>query len=88
MPHLVADRFLAAGNTWFDLATARAVRLRVLAGGSRLQQAIWADTCATLARLRHPLVNPLLDYGALDGERLFEAYALQPAVAVSGAVAV
>ena len=87
MPHLIADRFLAAGNTWIDLATARPVRLRVLSAGSRVQQAIWSDACDTLARLRHPLVNPLVDYGALDGERLFEAYAVQPGVSAVGVAA-
>ena len=36
------------------------------------------DRCATLSRLRHPLLNPLLDYGWASAEVFFEAYASLP----------
>jgi two-component system response regulator HydG len=88
MPHIVADRFVALGKQWFDFATAAPVRLRIVAAESRVQQAIWTDSCEALARLRHPLLNPLIDYGALDGVRLFEAYALQPPVPSTGAASI
>ena len=35
---------------------------------------VWSDTCASVARLRHPAFNELLDYGALGRQQLFEAY--------------
>ena len=38
----------------------------------------WADTCATLSRLRHPLLNLLLDYGEADSLHLFEAWDVEP----------
>ncbi|HEV3486783.1 MAG TPA: hypothetical protein VG106_15335, partial [Vicinamibacterales bacterium] len=87
MPLILADRFVALGSRWIDLATAEPVRLRILPAGSRVQQAIWAEDCATLARLRHPLLNPLIDYGALNESRLFEAYLVRPPVSCAGPAA-
>ena len=35
----------------------------------------WNGRCARLANLRHPLINPLVDYGMAGAGRVFEAYA-------------
>ena len=78
-PTLIADRFVANGASSIDLASGDAVRLRVTAAGERDAQFLWSDACAVHARLRHPFLNPLVDYGAIDRYRVFEAYAaLQP----------
>jgi DNA-binding NtrC family response regulator len=87
MIELVADRFVAVRSSWIDLASGEPVRLRVMEAGSRTQQAVWSDSCAALSRLRHPLVNTLIDYGAADRKRIFEAYEIRPPVRASGAAA-
>jgi DNA-binding NtrC family response regulator/tetratricopeptide (TPR) repeat protein len=87
MIELVADRFLSSGARWIDIATGGAVRLRVTAAGTASQQFVWADRCATLSLMRHPLLNALVDYGALDSRRLFEAYVTGEAVHASPAAA-
>ena len=85
---LLADRFVVApaapergestgragANRWLDLATGRHVRMRIAAAGSRGRQLAWSDTCAAIARLRHPAVNALIDFGSLGPEHVFEAY--------------
>lgn len=76
MRQILADRFIASGNAWIDLADGAPVRLRLVRAGPSREQADWNDQCARLANLRHPLINPLIDYGAADTERLFEAYAV------------
>ena len=78
MLQLLADRFVCDGGRWFDLATARPVRIRLSAVGTRRQQFGWNDGCATLSRLRHPLLNPLVDYGYAASGTTFEAYGLLP----------
>ena len=77
---IVADRFIANGASWIDLATGAAVNMRVFEVGERVSQLLWSDRCAALARLRHPLLNPLIDFGALNPGRLFEAYAVLPPI--------
>jgi hypothetical protein len=84
-PPLLVDRFIANGAAWIDLAMAEPVRLRVVSLDGRGAQIAWADACAIHARLRHPVLNPLVDFGALDGARGFEAYAAQPPVRVTPA---
>ena len=77
MPHLIGDRFLTDGShldSAIDLASGGRVRLRVAPAGDRPAQMIWNDRCAELARLRHPLLNPLVDFGFVDRRRTFEAY--------------
>jgi DNA-binding NtrC family response regulator len=74
MQPLLADRFVKLGRAWTDLASGLPVRLRCAAAGDRSAQLAWSDRCGELARLRHPLINVLLDYGAIDGGRTFEAY--------------
>jgi hypothetical protein len=61
------------------------VSLRVFAALSKPAQLEWAERCGTLASLRHPLVNPLLDFGTADNSRLFEAYAALPPAPVDRA---
>jgi DNA-binding NtrC family response regulator/tetratricopeptide (TPR) repeat protein len=77
MPQLIADRFVQTGHAWFDLATAAPVRVRLITAGTARAQMAWDARCARLANLRHPLINPLIDYGAADREQCFEAYAVQ-----------
>jgi hypothetical protein len=79
-PPIAVDRFISNGASWIDLANGGVVRLRVLAAGGRRAQLAWTDMCGAYAPLRHPALNPLLDYGALDRARLFEAYASLPPV--------
>src|SRR5687768_9272294 len=85
MPQIVADRFVPSGSAWIDLATGEAVRLRIVPAGSASGQMAWNARCAQLANLRHPLINPLIDYGVADARRLFEAYAAHGPVRAGGA---
>jgi transcriptional regulator with AAA-type ATPase domain/tetratricopeptide (TPR) repeat protein len=74
---LLADRFLQRDNEWFDIATAERVSVLVRPAGPRRAQIEWAERCAMLAVLRHPLWRPLIDYGAASATTLFEAFALR-----------
>ena len=82
---LLADRFLAGRDTWFDIATAQPVKIVIHPAGPPRAQIAWAEQCAMLIRLRHSLLNPLIDFGAADRSSLFEAYAPAPPVAVPAA---
>ena len=66
---------MGSGSAWIDLATGRSVRLRLVSAGSPAEQMEWSARCATLANLRHPVINPLIDYGTAGRDHLFEAYA-------------
>ena len=77
MLQLLADRFLRDGGRWFDLATGLPVTIRLDAAGSRTQQFEWNDRCAAMSRLRHPLLNPLIDYGLVACRETFEAYVVR-----------
>jgi DNA-binding NtrC family response regulator/tetratricopeptide (TPR) repeat protein len=44
---------------------------------------VWSDECAELARMRHPVLNRLVDFGLADRDRTFEAYAANPPLRVS-----
>jgi len=72
---LLADRFLQCGGVWFDIATARRVEVVVHPAGPRRAQIEWAERCAMLSMLRHPLLRPLIDFGAASASSLFEAFA-------------
>src|SRR6476646_1714206 len=74
VPQMLADRFASAGRRWVDLATGMAVRMRVAPAGSLRTQLEWNSRCAALAGLRHPAINPLIDYGMADAQHSFEAY--------------
>ena len=82
---LLADRFLRREDGWFDIATAERVSVVVRPAGPRHAQIEWAERCAMLAVLRHPLLLPLIDYGAASSTEIFEAFALQPPLAGTGA---
>jgi two-component system response regulator HydG len=88
MQTLFADRFLAAGSGWIDLATGASVRLHVLANLGPVDAYVWSDRCAMVASLRHPLLNDLVDYGAADALRVFEAYCVWPPLSAAGTTAV
>ena len=84
MSELIAGRFISSGGWQLDLARGAPVSLRLFAAGTNAHQAVWSDSCATLARLRHPLLNALVDYGAADRYRLFEAYEITPPLKGAG----
>jgi DNA-binding NtrC family response regulator/tetratricopeptide (TPR) repeat protein len=77
MAMLLADRFLHREDGWFDTATAERVSVVVRPAGPRHAQIEWAERCAMLAVLRHPLLLPLIDYGAATDTTIFEAFAMQ-----------
>ena len=72
---ILADRFVATDRAWIDLATGDDVNVRVIPAGASASQLEWSARCEVLANLRHPLINPLIDFGAADREHVFEAYA-------------
>ncbi|HET7217392.1 MAG TPA: sigma 54-interacting transcriptional regulator [Vicinamibacterales bacterium] len=76
---VIADRFVAVNGGWMDLASGAFVRLRLHAM-SRREQMAWDDSCGTIARLRHPLLNPLVDFGDAGRSHVFEAYAIGAAL--------
>jgi len=82
---LLADRFVALGREWIDLASGAPVRVRLASAGDRSAHAAWNDRCAELARLRHPMINSLVDFGLAANDRTFEAYATTGPMRSSGA---
>src|ERR671910_4609 len=85
---LLADRFLRVRDSWFDIATTEPVRVIVRDAGARPAQIAWAERCAMQMRLRHPLMNPLIDFGASGPASLFAAYAMRDPVTLSKSAAV
>jgi two-component system, NtrC family, response regulator AtoC len=81
---LLAERFLACGRSWIDLASGAAVRIRLAAVGGTSEQIAWSDRCAELSRLRHPVINTLLDYGCAGSGRVFEAYSIAGPIGATG----
>ena len=84
MRELVADRFVAFGRAWIDLASGAPVRLCFGRAGHVSEQILWNDQCAERARMRHPLMNVLLDYGLAGNGRTFEAYGIGDPINLSG----
>ena len=84
---LLGDRFLHANECWFDIATGERVAVLIAPAGPVRSQIDWAERCAMLLRLRHPLLNPLIDYGEADRGSLFEAYSVGQAMIVTSAFA-
>ena len=86
MIDLLADRFVVggvgttSGKAWLDLASGGDVRVRIANAGDRREQLAWNDRCAEIARLRHPMFNVLVDFGALGSSRTFEAYTVDTTV--------
>jgi hypothetical protein len=87
MHELVADRFAAFGRTWIDVASGAPVRLRFVHAAQVSEEVIRNEQCAERARLRHPLMNVLLDYGVAGNGRMFEAYSIGEPLAVGGRAA-
>jgi transcriptional regulator with AAA-type ATPase domain/tetratricopeptide (TPR) repeat protein len=75
MRQLLADRFVLLGRSWIDVSSGAPVRLRFAPLGGRSSFAEWETRCAEVSRLRHPLINNLLDFGLLGRDQTFEAYA-------------
>ena len=75
---IIADRFVRATNAWVDLGTGLIVRLRAVALASAPEQLQWDMRCTTIARLRHPMLNRLMDYGSIGQSRFFEVYSVTP----------
>ena len=82
---LLADRFVFDHGSWVDIATGQVASVRIR--DAVRDPTGWAERCASMAVLRHPLINPLIDYGACDASRVFEAYAVNPAASASGPTA-
>ncbi len=80
---LLADRFLMERDTWFDIATAEPVAIVVHDAGPLRAQIAWAERAAMLERLRHSLLNPLIDFGIADRSSFFDAYSVREPLAVS-----
>src|SRR4051795_2952020 len=74
MREIVADRFVMVRNGWIDLASGTPVRIRWRSPIEERDSA-WNEWCAEFSRLRHPLINPLVDYGRVGRTRTFEAFA-------------
>ena len=75
---LIADRFAIddRGHA-IDLATGERVSVVVSTAGGPTEQARWAERCAWFARIAHPSLAQLVDYGALAETQRFEAWAAQ-----------
>src|SRR5688572_21905705 len=73
----LADRFFNLNGRWLDAASGADVRLHII-DASSAPALEWDEQCARLARVRHPVLNPLLDYGPLHGGRRFEAFSRMP----------
>src|SRR5215203_2889146 len=84
---VLADRFLRCSGCWIDLATAGVVMVAVRQAGSRRSQIAWAEHCAMLSMLRHPLLNPLIDFGVAGAASLFEVYAPRAPIVTSQSAA-
>ena len=80
----LADRFVLDGGRWIDLATGGVVRVH-LEPAATMNAFDWDEQCGRLFTARHPLLNPLLDYGPAPDGRRFEAYGCEPPVRGSGA---
>ncbi len=76
---VIADRFAIddRGNA-VDLATGERVSIVVSAAGGPTEQARWAERCSWFARVAHPSLAQLIDYGGLAETQRFEAWAAQP----------
>ncbi len=72
-----SSAIVAAGST-----SRPRVRSQSASTASRPERAQfeWNDRCATLSRLRHPLLNPLLDYGYASADALLRGVREPPAV--------
>src|SRR4026209_2578757 len=84
---LLPDRSLRCAGRWVHLADARAVLVAVRDAGARRSQVEWAERCAMLSLLRHPLLNPLIDFGVAGPASPLGVYAPRGRLAASSAAA-
>ena len=82
----LADRFLFDNGRWIDAATGGRVHIHI-EEASALDAFDWDEQCGRLFNARHPLLNPLVDYGAAPDGRRFEAYACSGPARHSGPAA-
>jgi DNA-binding NtrC family response regulator/tetratricopeptide (TPR) repeat protein len=81
---LFADRILCdSRDRAVDLATGRAVRLRVGPAASASEERAWAERCHAWYVFRHPRTPVLRDFGAVADRLRFEA--IDPSVVVRDA---
>ena len=80
----LADRFVREEGRWIDAATGAFVRIH-FEPATPLDAFDWDAQCERLFNARHPLLNPLIDYGVAPGGQRFEAYASAAAARASGA---
>lgn len=71
---IVADRFVLSDDGAYDLATGETLVLRTSAAGGPTDQMRWAIRCDWLARLWHPALAELVDYGPFGESQRFEAW--------------
>ncbi|HEY0873954.1 MAG TPA: sigma 54-interacting transcriptional regulator [Vicinamibacterales bacterium] len=76
----IAERFFTNGHEWVDAASGTAVSLHLFRSDD--DEVEWDEECARLARVRHPLLNPLIDHGIGPNRCRFEAYERLPPVMV------
>lgn len=76
----VAERFFTTGHEWIDAASGDAVSLHLFRADD--DEVEWSEECSRLANLRHPLLNPLIDYGIGPNRCRFEAYERLPPLVV------
>jgi len=68
----IAERFFTIGQEWIDAASGHAISLHLFRSDD--DEVEWSEECSRLANLRHPLLNPLIDYGIGPNGCRFEAY--------------
>jgi len=76
---LIAERFLSDDDGVIDLATGEPIRLSIDSAPSVARPRV--ALCDRLFAVRHPLLLPVVDYGAF-GDHWFEAHADHPALRV------
>src|SRR5579884_4064189 len=75
---LVADRFVTLRDeVTVDLAMGWRVVLRITRADAATDVE-WSAGCGALARLRHPAIAPLVDYGRVGRDERFEAWQCGP----------
>jgi DNA-binding NtrC family response regulator len=71
---LIADRFIVHEGRAIDLGSGDEVVMVISSAGGAAEQLRWALRCQRLARLHHPSLARLLDFGMLGEARRFEAW--------------
>ena len=72
---ILADRFLLdVHGRAVDLVSGSPVMLKLGVGGGAAEQLRWAARCDALARMVHPAIAQLIDFGGLGESHRFEAW--------------